>query len=154
MSGPAVDVHVSEAAVANKPKPWDLSSPETAVRSYLDWISYVYRVGNSDVARGVMTADEMVRVDAYNQYNIQQKRLVQQKVDEISFGKISIKNETTATVPADESWTYSYLSIDKGNAPVQGPLKAEYKTVYTVVKSKDGMWRVAKVKATPNGTVK
>lgn len=154
MAGPAVDIHVDAAVVNAKPQPWDLSTPESAVRSYLDWTTYANRIGQSTVAQSVATADEGVRVDSYIQYNVEKKRLLDQKLNSIVFGTPSSASSTGTLVPAKEQWTYSYLSIDTGNKSVGGPYSISYDTTYTVAKQKNGTWLVASVKATPKGTVK
>ena len=124
-----------------------------AVRSYLDWTSYAYRIGQSVVATAVMTPYEEVRVDAYNQYNIEQKRLIDQRLTSITFGKPSV-GTTSTRVPAVENWTYSYLSIATGNKVLSGPFTVSYDSTYTVVKNKAGAWQVDSVLATAKGTVK
>jgi hypothetical protein len=153
MAGPAAEVHISEAAVKALPPTWVLTSPQSAVRSYLDWTTYAYRVGQAVVASQTMSPDEGVRVDSYIQYNIEQKRLLDEKLTALTFGKPSV-GATRTVVPAKEVWTYSYLSIDKGNNTVGGPYTISYDTSYTVIKSKAGTWVVDSVKATPHGTVK
>ena len=153
MAGPAALVHVSEAAVKATPPRWVLTTPESAVQSYLDWTSYAYRVGQSVTASATTGPGEQVRIDSYVQYNIEQKRLIDQKLDSIVFGKQS-SGTTSTLVPAKEKWTYSYLSTSQGNKVVGGPYTATYDTVYTVIKNKNGDWVVASVKATPKGTVK
>jgi len=153
MAGPAVDVHVTQAAVDARPTPWVLSTPASAVRSYLDWTTYAYRTGQSAVAQMTMTSYEEVRVDSYCQYNIQQKRLIDQKLESLVLGT-PVKEATCTLVPAQEKWTYSYLSIDTGNKRVGGPYTASYDSTYTVVKSATGDWLVDSVQATPKGTVK
>ena len=154
MAGPSVDVHVSQAAIDAQPAHWVLTTPQSAVRSYLDWTSYVYRIGQTDFAQSVMGAKEFVRVDAYNQYNLEQKRLIDQKLDSITFGTPKSTNSTTTLLPAQEKWTYSYLSITKGNPVSGGPYPASYDSTYTVVKNAKGEWLVDSEKVTPKGTVK
>ena len=153
MAGPAAEVHVTQAAVDAKPRPWDLKTPESAVRSYLDWTTYAYRIGQSQFATPTMTPYEEVRVDSFVQYNIQQSRLLDQTLDSITFGTPSA-GSTSTLVPAKEQWTYSYLSTDIGNKTLSGPYAVSYDTTYTVVKSSSGAWVVDKVEATPKGTVK
>ena len=153
MSGPPVDVHISAEAVKAHPASLDLATPESTVRSYLDWVTYSYRTARSDTASSTMSPKEGVRVDAYIQYNIEKQRLLDQKLTSITFGKPSI-NGTTALVPAQENWTYSYLSINTGNGVIGGPYSASYDSTYPVLKAKDGTWRVDSVKATPKGDVK
>jgi hypothetical protein len=153
MAGPAAEVHVSQAAIDNRPHPWVLTTPESAVRSYLDWTSYAYRIGQSTFATATMTTYEEVRVDSYVQYHIQKGQLLDQTLQSITFGTPSV-GSTSTLVPAKEQWTYRYLSTETGNKTVGGPYSASYDTTYTVVKSKNGNWVVDSVKATPLGTVK
>lgn len=154
MSGEPVSVYVSQEVVdQRKPLPWDLGTPESAVKSYLEWVSYAFRIGDSQVATPTMSAYEEVRVDSYCQYNIQNKRLLDQTLDSLTFGKPS----TTATctvVPATESWTYSYLSVEQGNAVIGGPYTLKYNSTYRVIKNDAGNWVVDSVEAKPEGTVK
>lgn len=153
MAGPVVDVHITQAAVNARPKAWVLTSPESAVRSYLDWTTYAYRTGQSNVATATMTSYEEVRVDSYIQFNIQKQRLLDQKLTSVTFGKSSVSASGTL-VPTKETWSYDYLSIDTGNKLLSGPFTASYDATYTVVKTKSGFWLVDSVKATPKGPVK
>jgi hypothetical protein len=153
MAGPAVDVHVTPEALASEPKPAVQTTPESAVRSYLDWTSYAYRIGQSNVASTTFTTAEEVRVDSYVQYNIQQLRLIDQTLKSITFGKSSV-GSTSTLVPAHEQWTYRYVSIETAGKTIAGPYSAAYDSIYTVVKSKKGTWAVDSVKATAVGTVK
>jgi hypothetical protein len=152
MGGPAVDISVTATMVADTPSPWVLSSPASAVRSYLDWTSYAYRIAFSGAASATMSAAEFVRVDAYVQLNIEKKQLIDQSLTSITVGKPVV--ETTHTlVPTKEQWTYTYLSIAVGNEILGGPYTASYDTTYTVFK-KDGHWVVDSVAAKALGTVK
>ena len=153
MAGASIDVHVTEAALAATPKHWVLTTPESAVRSYLDWTSYVYRIGQTESAASAIGRHEFVRVDAYNQYNIEQQRLLDQKLNSLILGA-ERGSSTSVTVPAKEEWTYSYLSIKAGNPVIGGPYSASYDSTYTVVKSKNGNWLVDRVEVTPKGSVK
>ena len=152
MSGVPTDVRISpELAVA--PRSLELKTPESAVRSYLDWTSFAYRTAQSIVSTATMTPQEQVRVDAYIQYNLEKKQIIDQKMKTITFAAPVV--ESTATlVPAKELWTYSYLSIAKGNKVLGGPYSASYDSTYTVVKQKNGTWVVASVAAKPLGKVK
>jgi hypothetical protein len=152
MAGPPVEVHISQETVNSAPAPWLLTTPESAVRSYLDWVSYAYRIGQSQVATPTMSAAEEVRVDSYNQYNLENKRLLDQTLKSITFGKQS-KGATSTLVPAKESWTYSYLSVAEGNRRMGGPYSVDYDTAYTVVKTSRG-WVVDSVSAKALGPVK
>jgi hypothetical protein len=100
-----------------------------------------------------MSPNEGVRVDSYTQYNIEKKRLMDEKLTSITFGAPSV-GTTSTLVPAKEQWVYSYLSTAQGNKPVGGPYTASYDTTYTVVKTKKGVWLVDSVQAKANGTVK
>ena len=153
MGGAAATVHVSEAVFKNNPQPWNLKTPESAVRSYLDWTSFGYRIGQSDIATATMGPGEEVRVNALVQVNIQQSRLMDAKLTTITIGPVATAGKTS-TVPTKEAWTYSYLSIDKGNKVVGGPYQASYDVTYTVVQDKKGNWIVDSVKATSHGEVK
>jgi hypothetical protein len=154
MAGPAATVHISEAAIAAMPQALDLKTPESTVRSYLDWTSYAYRIAQSDVASSTMGSKESVRVDSYIQYNIEKKQILDEKLTSLMFGTPST-TPTSVLVPAKEQWTYNYLSINLGNPVVAGPYNASYDSTYTVVKAKSGNgWVVDSVKATALGTVK
>jgi hypothetical protein len=100
-----------------------------------------------------MGAQQDVRVDSYVQYNIQQKRLLDQHLDSITFGTLS-KTATATLVPAQEKWSYNYISIAKAGQVVGGPYTASYDTTYTVTQDKSGTWVVADVAATALGAVK
>ena len=153
MAGPVVDVQVTQEALDSKPDPWVLTTPEDAVRSYLAWTSYAYRIGQSQVAVPTMSAYEEVRVDSYVQYNLQKYRLIDQTLDSISFGTPKIE-AARAVLPAKETWTYRYVSIQNAGETLEGPYSASYETTYTVIKNDNGEWVVDKVDATALGTVK
>jgi len=152
MAGPPIEVHISQETVNDSPEKWVLTTPESTVRSYLNWVSYAYRIGQSQVATPTMSAAEEVRIDSYNQYNLEKKRLLDQTLKSITFGKKST-GTTSTLVPAKESWTYSYLSAAEGNKSLGGPYSVDYTTTYTVVKTKNG-WVVDSVRAKALGPVK
>lgn len=152
MAGPAVEVHISQAVLDATPPAPDLRTPEAAIRSNLAWTSYAYRIGQSTVATDTMSGEYEVLVDSYIQLNLQQKRLLDQTLDSITFGAPSV-TATSVVVPARERWTYSYLSIDTGNKALAGPYEASYDTTYTVVKSSVG-WVVDSVQVKALGEVK
>ena len=56
MGGVEQKIYISKAAVVDTPRPWNLKTPESAVRSYLDWVSYAYRVGESEAATSAYCA--------------------------------------------------------------------------------------------------
>jgi len=130
-------VVVTRAALESTPQPAVLSTPESAARSYLDWISYAYRIGDSRVATATMTPAEGVRVDAYIQLNLEKTQFIDQTLLSATFGKASIEG-THATLPAKENWTYRYVSSKSAGATVTGPFSVSYDVTYTVVKSGAG----------------
>lgn len=144
MAGAVVDVNVTPEAIAAKPRPWTLTTPESAVRSYLDWTSYAYRTAQSPSAKATMSSSEDVRVDSYIQYNIQKGRLIDQTLKSIAFGKPDTGG-SRSILPAKEEWTYRYVSIETAGKTIEGPYEVSYDTTYTVVKTgKDG-WVVDSV---------
>lgn len=152
MGGVEQTITVTRSTLENMPAHWVLTTPESAVRSYLDWVSYAYRTSKSDIASATMTPAQFVRVDAYNQMNLQKSQLIDQKIDSLELSKPVI-NGSRASVPAREKWTYSYVSATELNKLVGGPYEASYETTYTLLKTKDG-WQVDSVKVTPLGAVK
>lgn len=153
MAGPVQKIVISKQAVADKPKPWVLSDPESAVRSYLDWTSYAYRITESSAATSTMTAAQEVRVDSYVQLNLQKSKLLDQALQSITFGKVSV-GATSTLLPAKEQWAYRYVSIDEVGKTLAGPYSADYETVYTLVKQKNGDWLVDNVAVRSLGEVK
>jgi len=153
MAGPQVQVNISQAAMDSRPKAWVLSTPQSAVRSYLDWTAYAYRVATSDVATPTMGAAEGVRVDSYVQFNLQKSRLLDEELSSITVGKPTIE-ATHTLVPTKEHWRYSYLSIEVGNKRLDGPYTVSYDTTYTVVQTKSGTWVVDSAVVKALGTVK
>jgi len=153
MAGPPVEVHIPQSVVDAAPTPWDLSTPASAVRSYLAWVSYADRIGQSDVATPTMSANEEVRVDSYIQLYLEKSRLIDQHLASITFGHAST-GTTSTLVPTKEDWTYNYLSVAEGNALVGGPYTASYDVKYTVVRQRDGSWVVDQVTAKARGSVK
>lgn len=136
------------------PPPPVLTNPVAAVRSYLYWISYAYRVADSSVASRTFDNYEEVRVSSYVEYNNEQNRAIEQMLVKWTSGKVTYRGEGTATVPAHESWTYRYIFIPKRTYETTVPYTASYDTTYTVVRGSDGLWRVHQVDARPIGTVK
>jgi hypothetical protein len=153
MAGSAISVKVTSEAFDNKPKPPVLVDPESAVRSYLDWTSYAYRIAQSKEALPVMSASEEIRVDAYLQYHLQKGQLVDSTLTSITFGKPLIKG-STATITVNEKWTYRYVSPTERGKTLRGPFTAEYNSTYTLVKNEKGDWVVDKVDAKAVGEVK
>lgn len=152
MAGPAVEINVTQEALDNEPPVAVLTSPESAVRSYLDWTSYAYRIGQSQVALPTMTAHQEVRVDSYIQYNVQQRRLIDQTLQSITFGTPSVES-THTLLPARETWTYSYVSIARAGEIIGGPYEAIYDATYVVVRNDRGDWVVDSAEAKPLGKI-
>lgn len=128
--------------------------PRTSVYSYLLWISFAYRVQNSEVATHTFSPYEEVRINSYVQYNKQQARAIDQQLMKLNFkGKPEAK-EDTSTVAAAEQWKYRYIDVKTGK--YKGPwLDASYDTTYTVIfDKKRGVWLVDKVEAKADGEVK
>ena len=143
MAGAPQDVVVSRAALESTPTPWVLESPESAVRSYLDWISYGYRTAQPAFSEPTMSAEEAVRIDSYNEYNLQKERIIDQNLVSITFGEPAIDG-TTATISTVEQWTYRYVSITEPGETIDGPFEATYNAVYTLVQGEAG-WVVDSV---------
>jgi len=135
-----------------EPAPADLATPEAAVRSYLDWISYAYRIAVSDVASHTMTPEEGVRVDSYVQFNLQQRsRRINQQIVEFKLRNQSAET-SRATLAATEKWQYGYLSPG-GERSTSPTYTTSYETTYTLVKVPAG-WVVDSVEAKPLEEVK
>ena len=134
-----------------QPPPPMLRDPRTAVHSYLVWITYAYRVLNSDVASKTFDPYEEVRVNSYVMYNYQEGRAIDQRLL-VSNLKDWESKGSTATVSMHEEWAYRYISTKTGKytSPVN---TASYETTYTVVKLKDN-WVVHSVEATSSIPVK
>jgi hypothetical protein len=131
------------------PPPPALKDPRKAVYSYLLWISYAYRVLNSDVASKTFDPYEEVHVNSYVMYNFQQGRAIDQKILAANLKSMTSKGDT-ATVALHEEWAYRYISTETGKytSPVNS---IAYETTYTVVRLK-GDWVVHSVEAT-SGTL-
>jgi len=134
-----------------QPPPPALKDPRTAVYSYLLWISYAYRVLNSDVASKTFDPYEEVRVNSYVMYNFQEGRAIDQRLLGATLRDWESKG-ATATVSMSEDWVYRYISTKTGKYTTPA-LKASYDTTYTVVKLKND-WVVHSVEATSSAPVK
>lgn len=132
-----------------QPPPPMLRDPQTAVYSYLLWISFAYRTLNSDIATHAFSEYEEVRVSSYVELNRQEGRAIDQRL--VKFEPEVVRTEgETATVAAREEWIYRYISIadETYSAPAYS---ASYNTTYTVVNTEGKGWLVDKVEATPVG---
>ncbi len=136
------------------PPPMLTRDPRTSVYSYLLWISYAYRILNSDVATMAFSPYEEVRVNSYVQLNRQEGRAIDQQLMKLDFPREPVIQEATATVPAVETWKYRYISTKTGeyNSPWHD---ATYDTTYTLVRDEGrSAWLVDRVDAEPRGEVK
>lgn len=135
------------------PPPPMLREPKTAIYSYLLWISYAYRIMNSDVASMTFSPYEEVRVNSYVEYNRQEGRAIEQTLTSIAFKDVRTKG-STATVSAREEWLYRYISTQTGKYSTE-PMTATYNTTYTVVFYPDKkQWLVESVEASSTTPVK
>lgn len=149
----APDAQAGDAVpeVTSAPIPVDVTSPESAVRSYLERISFAYRVLDSSVASSTVTIAESVRVDAYVQLNAMEGRGLDQRVEELAITSVS-REETSAIVTAREEWAYRYFSLETLTY-LSEVLTASYETTYTLV-LEDGAWLVDRVDARPLGEIR
>lgn len=160
-----VSFNKTTPAAPVEPAPPMLRNPKTSVYSYLLWISYAYRILNSDVATMAFSVNEEVRVNSYVELNREQGQAIDQRLLGITYKDVSIKDDT-ATVSASEDWAYRYIDIKTGKYS-SDVLKASYDTTYTVIstspvgprkagtpESAKRVWLVDDVIATARGKVK
>ena len=129
---------------AVEPAPWDLSTPELAVRSYLDWVSFSYRMANSDIPTATMTPEEGVRVDSYIQLNRMEGKGLEQFLTSLEITSAS-QEASAAIVTARETWRYRYFSLETLEYLTE-EYAASYDTTYTLVAGPQG-WLVDAVEA-------
>lgn len=134
-----------------QPPPPALKDPRTAVYSYLLWISYAYRVLNSDVASRTFDPFEETRVNSYVMYNFQEGRAIDQRLL-VANVRSSASEGATATVALHEEWVYRYISTKTGKYTTPA-LNASYETTYTLVRQGED-WVVHSVEAAPTAAVK
>ena len=145
-------VNTERPAAAQAPKAADLSTPQNAVQSYLDWVTYAYRLARSDVASKAMGPAELARVDSYIELDRQRSRTVDQHLDSIRFGTPVTSGPSKQLLPARESWTYRY--VDTLSGTFRGAAKkASFTATYTVEQSPSG-WLVTSVEATSTTPVR
>jgi len=133
-------------ARAIQPDPADLATPEAAVASYLDWISYAYLISDSSVATQTMTAWEGVRVDSYVELNRQQGRGIEQSLTQFQVTAVS-SAEPTSTIQTNEEWEYRYFDPETFEY-LSDSLSASYEAIYTLILDGE-RWLVDSVEATP-----
>lgn len=135
---------------AEKPAAPDLSTPESAVRAYTDWISYSYRTLDSDAASPTCSPAEAVRVDSYVEYNRQQGRAIEQQLVSAEYEPVLI-GSSKATVTGSEQWEYRYLD-PAATAYLGSTRAASYEVTYTVVPKGPSTWVVDSVRASSPGS--
>lgn len=134
-----------------RPADPDLSTPESAVEAYTDWISYAYRVSDSDVASHAVSAYQQMRVDSYIELNRQKQRAIEQQLVDASY-RVLEREEPTATVAGTEAWTYRYVSPD-GNRYLGDISEVSYEVTYTVILEAARGWVVERVEVAPGADV-
>jgi hypothetical protein len=139
-------VSAERPAEPRKPATADLSTPEKAVQSYLDYLSYAYLLGKSDVASQTMGPEEFSRVDSYIELDRQRNRKIDQQLKSITFGKLVAEGADRKLVPAQEEWTYRYVDLLSGGYKGAAK-KASFTATYTVERGPRG-WLVTSVEAT------
>ncbi len=129
---------------SQEPPPPMLRDPQTAVYSYMLWISYAYRTLNSQITTQAYDPFQEVRVSAYVDYNRQEKQALDQRIL-VAKVKSTESVGNTATVAMHEEWAYRYIDITTGKykTPVT---RVTYESTYTVVKQADN-WLVNSVEA-------
>jgi hypothetical protein len=143
-SSPAAGKAGEKIVAPVTPNAADFSTPEKAVRTYLDYTSFAYRMVNSEAASQAATPYEGVRVDSYIELNREKGLGIEQQL--MRFTRRSTSQEGTKTVlAAAEEWRYRYFSLDTRTYTT--PMySASYDTTYTLVKDRKG-WLVDKVEA-------
>lgn len=154
MPGPSASAEATQGTFPATPNPGEqppppmLKDPRTAVYSYQLWISYAYRVLDSDVASRTFDPFEEVRVNSYVMYNLQAGRAIDQRLL-VADIKSSESKGDTATVSMHEEWAYRYISTKSGKYTTPA-LSAAYETTYTLVRQKED-WVVHSVEASSSG---
>lgn len=132
-------------AAPSRPPAWSLSNPDSAVRSYVDWTTFAYRMINSDLASKTASPDEGVRVDSYIELLKEKGRGIDQHLTSFSIVRSSTEG-THTLVATKETWLYRYFSSD-GRSFVTPAYSTSYDVTYTVVKQAEGSWVVDSVDA-------
>ena len=139
------DPAMGPGVYAVPPEP-DLVTPESAVASYLDWVTLAFRLANSDLSTPTMTPFEDVRVDSYIELNRQENRAIDQTITVFEIEEV-LTQEPTATVSAYEEWRYRYFTLDT-LVWIGEEEEVSFDAIYTVILQPDGRWLVDSVEAT------
>ena len=150
-AGPAFNGAPLDAPVV--PGAPDLSKPLPAIRSYLAWAAFAYRMANSDIASRTMTPYEGVRVDSYIQLNREKGRGIEQQLTAFKPVELEASRTPEAVLfTASETWRYRYFSLD-AKRYLSDWYTTSYETTYSVVAT-EGVWLVDYVEATALTPVK
>jgi hypothetical protein len=144
----------SAPSTVSPPRRWDLTSPESAVRSYLAWVTYSYRMVDSGLSTPTMEPTETVRVDSYIQLNRERGRGIDQRLVTLRVTRLERTAPDLATIVTYEEWEYRYFDIADPARSLSSLDHATYAVAYSVVRGQDGLWRVARVDASPRGEVR
>jgi hypothetical protein len=128
------------------PARWDLTTPEKAVDSYLDWTTLAYRMANSDIASKAVDPYELVRVDSYIALNRQQENKGMDR--KLTAFRIRGRSQdgTHTLVATAETWDYRYFSL-ADQTFVSPQYTTSYETTYTVGQFPGSGWLVMDVEA-------
>lgn len=122
----------------------NLATPVDAVRAYLDWTTFAYRMANSEVASQAVTPDWGVHDDSYIELMREQGKGIYQQLTAFKVRSQS-REGTKAVVAAREEWGYRYFSLaDK--TYLTPAYTSSYDTTYTLVHDPKG-WLVDNVEA-------
>jgi len=136
-----------------KPRPADLSSPESAARSYADWAAYALAVGDARSAKATMTEGAATllqrQIDSGKQLNFQQlKRLFDFAVD----ARTDEKNGSVA-LTVKETWQSARVPLSSKLTSRDAGTTEELQVVYRLKKGSDG-WQVDRVVTVSRKTIK
>jgi hypothetical protein len=123
-------------------------TPEEAVETYLEWLTFAYRYADSEVATPTMTPDMSQRASYYITMNLSADKILNQRLDSFEFVKSNYQGEI-ALIDTKEQWTFNYLSKKTGE--FSELYEASYEVRYTVLLV-DGVWVVQSVAADKTST--
>lgn len=142
---PTGEAHGEDPSLPPEPAAPDLSTPEGAVRSYLAWTTYAYRIADARVALPTMSQKQEDAVKSYVEYNTGKGQVLDQTLQSITFSEPA-QTGPRMTVSTHETWTYRYLSAENPEEVIDGPHEITYDVTYTLIESGDG-WVVDEVRA-------